>query len=402
MLVGQYSTGFLPPTAEQVKNVNQDIRKRKGGSVKLMASLSDDLMSKDVIESPMYDLRKQEKSTPIRDQMTCNSCWAFSIAAAYESSYAKVNNEIIDISEQRILDCSNSGNCMDGGNLLMAVGAVYEDPAILAREAEDPYRNEQKECNNSHQERFGVADFGFVGEYLFLGVAPSVEEIKKAIVSHGSVMSSIYSSYKFLVHQSDGVFQDEFLSENVPNHAINIIGWDDTKEAWLIKNSWGEKWGNNGYAWVKYNHNQIGNYSMWIDAEKIPDSADTIETVTETELPDENEATDKEPKHTQFALGIKSQINPKQPYEEFFLRIDDDLHHWSIRDQGELGLKRFLIDKGDHRYTLVVKSTILTDEGKQIVMGVAKGKLSIEKDIDLKLKWKEQIKGNVYKVSLLE
>jgi len=291
---------------------------------------------------------------------------------------------------------------MDGGNLLMAVGAVYEDPAILAREAEDPYRNEQKECNNSNQERFGVADFGFVGEYLFLGVAPSVEEIKKAIVSHGSVMSSIYSSYKFLVHQSDGVFQDEFLSENVPNHAVNIIGWDDTKEAWLIKNSWGEKWGNKGYAWVKYNHNQIGNYSMWIDAEKIPDPADTIEQVTETELIDDNETIDKEPKHIQFALGIKSQINPKQPYEEFFLRIDDDLHHWSIRDQGGLGLKRFLINKGDHRYTLVVKSTILTDEGKQIVMGVAKGKLSIEKDIDLKLKWKEQIKGNVYKVSLLE
>lgn len=390
ILVGQHSTGFLTPTAEQAESINQEIRKRKGGAVKLMSSLSDDLMSEDILEKPTYDLRKQQMITPIRDQMTCNSCWAFSIAAAYETSYAKVNNEIINISEQRILDCSEAGNCSEGGYLPLAVGAIYEDPSILSKEDEDPYINQQKECNNSTHEKFGVADFGFVGEYLYFGIAPTVEEIKKAIVSHGAVMTAIHSSYKFLVHQGDEVFEEDFLSEYEPNHAVNIIGWDDTKEAWLIKNSWGKIWGNNGYAWVKYNHNQIGTFSMWIDAKKVSDPKPETEEI------------EKEPEQDQVVLGIESQINPKQPYEEFYLKIDDDLYHWSIREEGQSVLKRFLIDKGEHKYTLIVKSTVVTEQGKQIIMGVAKGDLVLEKDADLKLNWKEQLDGNVYKVSLLE
>ena len=59
-----------------------------------------------------------------------------------------------------------------------------------------------------------------------------------------------------------GVFQEKPRSQYgvvpITNHAVMIVGWDDSKQAWRVKNSWGTGWGESGYAWVKYNHNAIG------------------------------------------------------------------------------------------------------------------------------------------------
>jgi cathepsin L len=49
------------------------------------------------------------------------------------------------------------------------------------------------------------------------------------------------------------------------NHAVLLIGWDDEKQAWLIKNSWGEQWGEKGFAWIKYGSNNIGVFAAWVD-----------------------------------------------------------------------------------------------------------------------------------------
>lgn len=388
----QHSTGLLVPSKEQIAESNEKLMERKGGSVKLMSSLTDALIDEDLIQSNYYDLRSYDMATPIRDQMNCNSCWAFAIAGAYESSYAKVNDESvdIDISEQRILDCTNSGDCDEGGYTLLALGAIYEDPSILANERTFPYVSKQQNCSDEESKYYGVADIGFVGDFLALGLDPSVEEIKRAIVKHGALISSVYSTPKFLMHTGSSVFEEDYMSQSDPNHAVNIIGWNDGIGAWLIKNSWGTKWGNNGYAWVKYGHNRIGALSMWIDAQKrppeFPDIAPSIEIVDYREV----------------SLGVRSQINPKQIYEDFYMKIGNELHHWSIYDQEESVLKRISVPKGKHDYALIVKSTVVTDSGKEIVMGTAKGELTIEKNADMKLVWKDQIKGNIYKLSLEE
>jgi len=384
-LWGQHSTGFIVPSETQIEESNKELMQRKGGNVKLMSSLTDALIDEDIINSNSYDLRSYNMSTDIRDQMTCNSCWAFAVACAYESSYAKVNDSIIDISEQRILNCSEAGNCEDGGYTLLALAALYDDPSILAREKTAPYVSEQKGCTNKATDFFGVADIGFVGDFLMMGVTPSVEEIKRAIVKHGAIITSVHSTPKFLMHKGKEVFQENFSSQAEPNHAVNIIGWDDDKKAWLIKNSWGNRWGNKGYAWIKYNHNRIGAFSMWIQAQKNPEATTPSSPVILAE---------------QVKLGVLSQVNPKQLYEDFYLKIDDQLHHWSIRGGSQKVLKRIALNRGVHEYALIVKSTILTQQGKEIVMGTAKGKLTIEKDADLKLLWEEQIKDNIYKVSL--
>ncbi|MEQ1923884.1 MAG: C1 family peptidase, partial [Pyrinomonadaceae bacterium] len=92
---------------------------------------------------------------------------------------------------------------------------------------------------------------------------PTVEELKTALVKRGPVVAGIFFDECFRDYKS-GVFNEK--NNRTINHVVLIIGWDDSKQAWLIKNSYGEKWGENGFAWIKYGSNNIGMFAAWIEA----------------------------------------------------------------------------------------------------------------------------------------
>lgn len=93
---------------------------------------------------------------------------------------------------------------------------------------------------------------------------PTVEQLKTALIEHGPLAAAVYYDDK-LEKYKGGVFigkKAEWI-----NHAVLIVGWDDEKEAWLIKNSWGEEWGEKGFGWIKYGGNNIGLFAAWIEAD---------------------------------------------------------------------------------------------------------------------------------------
>ena len=94
---------------------------------------------------------------------------------------------------------------------------------------------------------------------------PTVEQLKAALVKHGPLVAPIVYD-ECLANYRGGVFNEKNLS--TVNHVVLLVGWDDDKEAWLIKNSWGEEWGENGFAWIKYGSNNIGVFAAWIDARR--------------------------------------------------------------------------------------------------------------------------------------
>jgi len=53
------------------------------------------------------------------------------------------------------------------------------------------------------------------------------------------------------------------------DHIVTIVGWDDSKKAWLIRKSWGTNWGMNGYGWLGYDSSNIGYDACWIDARPL-------------------------------------------------------------------------------------------------------------------------------------
>ena len=94
-------------------------------------------------------------------------------------------------------------------------------------------------------------------------VAPN-DEIKRAIISYGSVVSLVKFDYCLKLYGS-GVFNER--QNELGQHLVVIIGWDDAKSAWLIKNSYSTEWGEKGFGWIKYGSNNIGQFAAWVAAD---------------------------------------------------------------------------------------------------------------------------------------
>ena len=92
---------------------------------------------------------------------------------------------------------------------------------------------------------------------------PTVKQLKTALIEHGPLVAPIFYD-ECLANYRGGVFNEQDLG--TINHVVLLVGWDDEKQAWLVKNSWGEEWGEKGFAWIKYGSNNIGVFAAWIDA----------------------------------------------------------------------------------------------------------------------------------------
>ncbi len=203
-----------------------------------------------------FSWKDKGKVTPVKDQDHCGSCWAFGAAAAFEASYAIINDRIINVSEQYLLDCSGGGSCKGGGYKKVYQYIVNKG---VAKEADYPYTAHQGVCKNVPRPYKGDR-WGFLGD---LSDISSVPKIKEALCKYGPIKVSVKATPAFVAY-AGGVFNENAGKRT--NHAILVVGWDDRKQAWLIKNSWGTDWGLNGYMWIHYGSNGVGRNATWIVA----------------------------------------------------------------------------------------------------------------------------------------
>lgn len=193
--------------------------------------------------------------TPVKDQGPCGSCWAFGTHGAFEGSYAILNNTNINSSEQDTLDCSGAGDCGGGWwayDYLINTGS--------ADEANYPYTAEKKACKSSAVRPYKAAVWGYVNSRVEI---PSVGELKKALCNYGPLAVAVVVTPAFQAYKS-GVFNENSTAQI--NHGVTLVGWDDSKQAWRIKNSWGVGWGESGYMWIAYGCNKIGYGATWVQA----------------------------------------------------------------------------------------------------------------------------------------
>lgn len=221
-----------------------------------------------------YDLRDYGKMSSVKDQGSEGNCWAFATYGSLESCL--LTAESWDFSENNLANLHGFNNAYGAG------GNAYMSLAYLTRwsgpvnEADDPYSNG---ANNSPA---GLTVRKHVQSALFIADRASSTDndtIKQALMTYGGFYSTICwddSSSKYY-NKSDTYYY--FGSAN-PNHAITIIGWDDAfsrtrfattppgNGAFLVKNSWGASWGDNGCFWISYYDVCIGkNNCLFLNGE---------------------------------------------------------------------------------------------------------------------------------------
>jgi cathepsin L len=213
----------------------------------------------------VYQQGSGQALSPIRDQKQCGSCWAFAGASIVESSKRIRYGGVANIAEQELIDCAGGiangvingcdGFFVEETMLHMQFDGVSRESIYPAYQARD-----RGTCSNPTY-RYKVSTWGWVA----IGAA-NVPQIKDALCQYGPVATSIEVTQLFQDY-TGGVFHEKSPSSYGPipstNHAVVIVGWDDAKGAWRVRNSWGTGWGESGYAWVKYNNNAIGWDTVW-------------------------------------------------------------------------------------------------------------------------------------------
>lgn len=212
----------------------------------------------------------------VRNQGACGSCYAFSATAMVESRIrvATKNDVAVTLSPQDIVSCSDYSQGCEGGFPYLIGGKYAQDFGMVAEEC-NPYIGKDSTCSEKSCSRTFVAKYRYVGG--FYG-ACNEESMKLSLVQSGP-MSVSFEVYPDFMHYSSGVYHhsgllDKFNPFELTNHAVLLVGYgtdEETKEDyWLVKNSWGTKWGEDGYFRILRGHDECGIESIAVEVTPIP------------------------------------------------------------------------------------------------------------------------------------
>ena len=180
---------------------------------------------------------------PIKNQGSCGSCWAFSVTAVLESLLRIQNPETtLDLAEQTLVSsCSSAGSCSGG---YFSAFNYLKSPG-LPSEASDPYRAANTNC------RSGLQSIGKIKEWAYIrgatGGEPSIDQLKTAIMTFGPISATVNASF---TSYGGGIYSA--CNRSSVDHMVTIEGWDDETQSWIMRNSWGVNWGEDGYMRIKY------------------------------------------------------------------------------------------------------------------------------------------------------
>jgi C1A family cysteine protease len=192
------------------------------------------------------DWRTKGVVTSVKDQGQCGSCWSFSSTGAVESAWALSTGKLVDLSEQELVDCATgksygSHGC-NGGQMDGAFKFVIENGQCS--NADYPYTSGVSQKSGTCQKCYPVA---FI--YSCSDVNPNDQISLKGAVAQQPVAIAIEADTRYFQSYKSGILTSSSCGTNL-DHGVLIVGYgtENNQKYWLVKNSWGESWGDSGYV----------------------------------------------------------------------------------------------------------------------------------------------------------